>query len=125
MENLTFAQNIAYLLVSLLVAVSTWYLRQRVGAEKIHKIKLELELKRDLAIVAVKYTEQFWRNAKGDEKYVKASEWLAYALRNRGINVDPSDIRALIEWSLREIKDQLGEEWADIEGATPKKVAEK
>lgn len=114
MENMTFAQNIMYLVISAAVAFAAEYLRRRLGIERLQHIKEELALKQDLATVAVKYVEQVWQKADGGEKYIRASEWLSVALEARGVKAEPEDIRALIEWALREIKDRLGEEWASL-----------
>ncbi|WP_207545233.1 phage holin, LLH family [Desulfoscipio geothermicus] len=114
---MTFAQSIMYLVISAAVAIAAEYLRRRLGVERLKQIQKELILKQDLAVVAVKYAEQAWRNLDGESKYEGASEWLAEALEARGIHAEPEDIRALIEWALREIKDQLGEEWAKVSEA--------
>lgn len=116
MENMTFAQYILYLVISAAVAITAEYIRRRLGTEKLLKLQEELSLKQDLAVVAVKYAEQAWREANGPQKYLQASEWLATALQARGVKTTPEDVRAMIEWALREIKDQLGEEWASTLG---------
>ena len=112
MEDLTFAQNIMYLVISATVAIGAEYLRRRLGLERIKKIQEELAAKQDLAVIAVKYAEQAWQAVDGPTKYVHASEWLAMTLEAKGISSTPEDIRALIEWALRTIKDEFGEEWA-------------
>ena len=87
------------------------WVRRRLGIEGMRRIEMELHLRQDLAVIAVKYAEQAYRNLRGPDKYVHASEWLSKALEARGLRVSPEDLRALIEWALREIRDEFGDQW--------------
>lgn len=100
------------ILIPALVALAMEYLRQRLGAEKLKKIQEELSTKQDLAVIAVKFAEQAYSELKGPEKYEKAAEWLVSQADKIGVKITSDEIKGLIEWALREIKDQLGEEWA-------------
>ncbi len=111
---LQLAYSAVSVLVPILVAMAVEYLRRRLGTEKVRRIQEELTAKQDLAMVAVKFVEQVYVEAKGPEKYNAAAEWLAGQARKMGLQLSGAEIRALIEWALREIKDQLGEEWANI-----------
>ncbi len=101
-------------LVPVLVAFAIQWLRKKIGEERLAQLKWQLELKQDLAIVAVKFAEQAFKDYKGPQKYVEASHYLAARAQEIGLTITDDEIRGLIEWALREIKDQLGNEWANI-----------
>lgn len=101
-------------LIPLLVAAAAEYLRRRLGNEKLEQIKRELETKQVLANTAVKFAEQAWQDLGGQTKYETAAGWLATEAQARGIKVTDAEIKGLIEAALREIKDALGEEWANV-----------
>ena len=106
-----FLQNALMLLIAAAVALLMEVLRRQLGFDTLRKIETELHLKQDLAMVAVKYAEQAYRNSTGPAKYVHASEWLSLVLESRGLKMSPEDLRALIEWALREIRDEFGDQW--------------
>ena len=106
-----FLQNALMLLIAAAVALLMEVLRRQLGFDTMRKIELELQLEQDLALVAVKYAEQAYRGSTGPAKYVHASEWLSTVLEARGMRVSPENLRVLIEWALREIRDEFGDQW--------------
>jgi len=78
------------------------------------KIKSELETKRELALIAVQFVEQAFKDLKGQEKFNKAAEWLAEQLTKQGLKIDEKEIKALIEAAVRQMKDTFGEDWANF-----------
>lgn len=102
------------ILIPLLVAVAAEYLRRKLGNERLQRIKQELETKKELASTAVKFVEQAWRDYGGQNKYKEAAAWLTAQAQARGFSVTEAEVKGLIEAALREIKDQLGEEWAKV-----------
>ena len=109
-----FLQNALLLLIAAAIGLLMEVLRRQLGLDTLRKIEAELHLKQDLAIVAVKYAEQAYRSADGPAKYVHASEWLSGVLEPRGVRISPDDLRALIEWALREIRDEFGDQWGKV-----------
>ncbi len=87
-------------------------LRRKVGVERLRRVQQELEAKRELATLAVKFAEQAFRDYGGDKKFLAAADWLTERARSLGLNVTEDEVEGLIESALREIKDALGEEWA-------------
>jgi len=110
--------NVVYAVLKLLVtagaAFFVEYLRRRLGTERLIKIQEELITKQSLANLAVKFAEQSYQQLHGDEKYNKAAEWLAARARELGLKVSADEIKGLIEAALRSIKDEFGEQWANV-----------
>lgn len=96
------------------VAAGLEWLRRKMGVEKLRRIQEELQTKKDMALIAVKYVEQAWKGASGPEKYNAAAAWLAAQAARAGITLSDDEIKGLIEWALRNIKDELGNQWADL-----------
>ena len=107
-------QSIVLLLIAAVVGLLVELIRRRLGLETMRKIEAELQLKQDLAIVAVKYVQQAYRASDGNVKYVHATRWFAGVLEARGFKMSPEDLRALIEWALREIRDEFGDQWGKV-----------
>ena len=105
------AQTVLSWLLPVLAALAVEYLRRMIGTEKIAKIQAELEAKRDLAELAVRFVEQAYKSYGGSDKFNAACQWLADQARGRGIKLTQDEIKGLIEGSLRLIKDEFGEEW--------------
>lgn len=103
--------NLLAVLIPVLVGLAVEYLRKRLGTEKMRKIQEELAAKQDLAMLAVRFVEQVYRDLHGEEKYNKA-EWLVTQAAGVGIKLTSDDVKGLIEAALREMKDAFGEEWA-------------
>lgn len=114
MENLIL--SVIYDVFAVLITVATGYfvawLRQKLGAEGIRRVHHELAAKQDLAIVGVKYAEQALRSALGSEKYRAAADWIKKQADRIGLDLSDEEIDVLVEWALREIKDQFGDQWA-------------
>lgn len=106
-----FLSEILIGLVSIGTVVLITFLRRKGWLDK---IETELLIKQELATLAVRFAEQFYRDLGGPEKYVQASVWLSARLSEKGIAISEEEIRGLIEAALREIKDQFGNEWAKI-----------
>jgi len=110
------AKGVLTILIPIGVGLAVEFIRRRLGTERVRKIQAELRTKQELAFVAVKFAEQLLRSSGGAEKYRVASEWLSSQAASKGIKIDAYEIRGLIEWALREIKDELGNQWAQIGG---------
>ncbi|MGI6436424.1 MAG: phage holin, LLH family [Syntrophomonadaceae bacterium] len=106
---------IAYV-ISILITAGIGFLvellRRKVGLEGLRRISWQLDQKKDLAMLAVQFTEQAYKDMKGQDKYNYAAKWLAARAKEHGIQISDDEIKGLIEATLRQIKDQLGDEWA-------------
>jgi hypothetical protein len=107
--------NLLLLLITAGVGLAVELIRRKLGTEQMRKIQTELEMKQELALVAVKAVEQLWvGKIKGPEKVSKAAEIIANQAARIGLNIPPDEIRELIEWAVRTLKDEFGEEWAKV-----------
>ena len=52
-------------LIPVMVALTIAWLRRKIGEERLTQIKRQIELKQDLAIIAVKFAEQAFKDYKG------------------------------------------------------------
>lgn len=103
--------DIIAVLVPVLVGYIVAWLQKRLGAEKIEKIKREIETKQDLARIAVQFVQQAYKDLGGPEKYEKAAEWLADMAAKLGLQLTPDEVKALIEATLKQLKTELGDAW--------------
>lgn len=102
------------ILIPAIVALLAELLRRRIGTERVRRIQEELAAKHDLAVLAVRFAQQAYRDLGGQERAGKAANWLATQAAARGIPITEHEIQGLIEAALRGIKDEFGEEWAKV-----------
>jgi LL-H family phage holin len=105
--------DILLLLITLGVGLFVAWLNKRLGTEGMTKAQAEWSNMQELALVAVRYAEQAYRNYGGSVKKEKALAFLSREMAQLGLKISEDTLSALIEAALREIKDQLGEEWAN------------
>jgi len=108
----TLAYDILSILLPVLAVMLAEWLRRKIGVERLARIQRELQTKKELAALAVKFVEQAYKELKGIEKYQVAATWLAAQAVERGINITADEIQGLIEAALRSFKDTFGEGWA-------------
>ena len=107
------AFDLLLLLITAGVALAVELIRRKLGTEKMRKIQTELEMKQELALLAVKAVEQLWGGVlHGEEKVTKATEFISEQAAKVGLSISSEEIRTLIEWAVRTMKDEFGEEWA-------------
>ncbi len=106
--------SVLSILIPALCAIAIELLRRKLGLENIKKVQHELDNKKDLARLAVKFVEQAYKDLKGQEKYDKAAEWLAARIQEQGIKVSPEEVMGLIEAAIRMAKDEFGEQWGKV-----------
>lgn len=110
--------NLAYDLLAILIPLLAGFLvellRRKLGTEKMRKIQEELNAKQELAVLAVRFVEQVYKDLHGEEKYQKAAEWLVSQAEKIGLKLTADEVKGLIEAALREMKDAFGEEWANV-----------
>lgn len=106
------AYDLLAILIPTLAALAVEYLRRRLGTERVKRIQEELATKQELAILAVRFVEQVYKDLHGPDKYQKAAEWLAARAQEHGLKLTADEIKGLIEAALRQLKDAFGNEWA-------------
>lgn len=106
------ALDVLAVLAPVLAAMLVELLRRKLGTEKLLHLQGELAAKQDLAILAVRFAEQMYKEAGGPEKYHAAALWLSERALDKGLVISAEEVRGLIEAAIRELKDSFGEEWA-------------
>ncbi len=104
-------QLLAGILLILVGAISAWlisYLRKK-------GILAIIDAKEHLAIHAVKFVEEYYKDIHGEQKLDKACEWLAMALASIKIKATPEEIKGFVLSALRTIKDEYGDRWAHVQ----------
>lgn len=116
MENLicNFLFIVMQVLIPILIAAAIKFVVDKVGTEKINKYRQELETKQELALLAVRMSEQIYYHLGGPSKLEKAMSWMIEQCGKAGLHYTEKEIRGLIEAALRMIKDEFGEEWAKV-----------
>jgi LL-H family phage holin len=109
---LQLAYNLLAILIPVLAGFLVELLRRKLGTEKMRKIQEELNAKRELALLAVRYVEQVYKDLHGEEKFNKAAEWLVEQAAKMGLQLTANEVKGIIEAALRELKDAFGNEWA-------------
>lgn len=105
--------DILVLLATVAAGYAVAWLRKRLGVEGMRRIEAELATKQELALLAVKAVEQLWSGVlHGKEKVQKAAEIISQQAGRIGLAISAEEIRTLIEWAVRTMKDEFGEEWA-------------
>jgi len=107
------ATNLLAIIIPTLAAMAVELLRRKLGVEKMAAIERELSAKQDLGVMAVRFAEQAYRDLGGKEKYNAAARYLAHHANARGLKVSEQEIRALIESSLRSLKENFTDAWAE------------
>lgn len=114
MQNLVMSvvENILIIIVTVAAGYAVLYLRKRLGLEGMQKIEKELAMKQELALLAVRFAEQVYKDYKGEEKYNQAARWLSGRAKDVGLVIAPEEVKGLVEAALRAFKDEFGEQWA-------------
>lgn len=115
MEDLVLrlAYDVLTILITVVVAMLIGLLKKKLGVEGLKKVQEELTAKQELALLAVKAVEQLWGGVlHGEEKVRKATEFISEQAAKVGLTISPEEIRTLIEWAVRTMKDEFGEAWA-------------
>lgn len=108
------AYNVLSILIPILAALAVEFLRRKLSTERIKRIQEELAAKQELALLAVKAVEQLWGGIlHGEEKVQKATEIISQQAAKVGLAISPEEIRTMIEWAVRTMKDEFGENWAN------------
>lgn len=110
---LAFLQDLAYALVSVGAAFLIAFLKKKIGVAGMQELAEKSYLIKEIVNAGVKYAEQSF--AAG-EKAEKALDWIVASLAAKGIKVSEEEIKGLIEATVREFKDQFGEDWANAVG---------
>lgn len=110
---LQLAYDLLAVLIPVLAAMAVEFMRRRLGIENLKKIQQTLEAKQEIALLAVRFAEQAFKDLHGQEKYDKAAEWLSARVQENGFDISDEEIQGLIEAALRKLKDEFSEEWKE------------
>ncbi len=106
--------DLLVVIIPILAGFLVELLRRKLGVEKMQRIQKELEAKQELARLAVQFVQQFYRGFEGSQKYEQAAQWLAQEAGKHGLSIGEEEIKGLIEASLKGLKAEFGEQWADV-----------
>ena len=95
------------ILVPALVTMGIAFLKKKLDTATYDNIKTQLETKSGLAWTAVTFVEQVYKELPGEEKYVKAAEWLASEATSIGINLTTDQIKGLVESAVKLMNDSI------------------
>jgi len=110
------AYNAAVIIIPTAIAMGAELLRRKLGTEKLRTLRNELETKKTLGIMAVRYVEQAYKDQHGQDKYDLAADWLASKARQHGLKLTADEVEALIESSIKALKEACSLEWSSPEG---------
>lgn len=107
--------NLAYGFLSLVIPVIAVMLvealRRYIGLQRAVQINEALITKKKLALIAVRFVEQAYKDLHGDNKFNLAAAWLAEQVNQYGFSISQAEVKGLIEAALRQFKDEFSAEW--------------
>lgn len=106
-----FVQQLLWILVTIGVGLVITLLQKKLGIEKMKKIQIELESKKNLVSIAVKFIQQAYEDLDGEEKLELAIDWLSEEFAKKGVNVSDEEIEGLIESTLKQLKLEFKDSW--------------
>lgn len=98
-------------LIPILVGFAADWMRRKAGEQSLRRIQTEIESKQDLAVAAVKFAQQAFKDLDGPEKYEEAAAWLADRAQSIGLTMTTMEIKGLIEAALKDLKYAFREAW--------------
>lgn len=81
-----------------------------IAAKKWQSIAIENEVK-DLIVDAVLYVQEKYWDYQGEQKFEEAKLWIVQQLNERGIPVDLPWIEALIDATVKRLREELYDTW--------------
>jgi hypothetical protein len=83
-----------------------------IGKELVRYLRTHQKLK--LALAAVKFVEETYKDLDGKEKFLKAVDWFVNSLNNIGIkNVSNEEAEGFIQSSVKEMRQVFNKEYED------------
>lgn len=104
-------QQVLLVLVTVGVGFVIALLQKKFGIEKMKKFQIELESKKTLVSIAIKFIQQAYEDLDGEEKLELAMDWISEEFAKKGMNVSDEEIEGLIESTLKELKLQFKDSW--------------
>lgn len=101
-------QELVYAIISVGVGFVIAFLKKQIGVTNMQQLTHQSALIKQVVDAGVKYVEQTY--STGD-KLNGAVTWIVGTLSSKGISVTEEEIKGLIEASVRDLKDQFGEDW--------------
>lgn len=105
------AYNFLALVIPVIAVMAVEVIRRYLGLQKMEQIDRAISSKKELALIAVRFVEQAYKDLHGEDKYKQAATWLTEQINRYGFTISEAEIRGLIEAALRQLKDELLIEW--------------
>lgn len=102
------------LLVVVLAGFAVALLKKYLGTEKMKQINEELKSKQEIVATVVLFVQQVYGHYEGEAKYVIALETATEWLNSKGIKITETELKSLIESSVKLLKTEFGEEWYKV-----------
>jgi|GEM_PF-1070336 phage holin, LL-H family len=87
----------------------------KIGINGMQKVDTLLNQQQTLASMAVKYSQQAYKNLGGSEKLEKACAFMSRLADSYGIKIDSDEIEGFIEAALKEAKYTFADTWKKTE----------
>jgi LL-H family phage holin len=116
MDNQIFSQlilNIAEILGLIFSYFIIVFLKKKIGIENLKKIETELQTNQELAKLAILYVQKNFKNVDNETKFNEAYIALSEMLERKGITLNETEIKVLIEGVLKVLKKQFGDAWKE------------
>lgn len=110
-ELVDLAHSFLSLVIPVIAVMTVEALRRYIGLQRAAQINEAIITKEKLALTAVRFVEQAYKDLQGDHKYNLAAAWLAEQVNQHGFSISHAEIKGLIEAALRQLKDEFSAEW--------------
>lgn len=104
-------EQVLYVVVTVALGFLIKFLRERGYIEKAKQVQIDDNLKRAASELAVLAVQQLYRDLDGKEKFNHATQYVSGYLSERGIKISDTEIKILLESSIKLAKKQFGSEW--------------
>ena len=95
-------------IIGIALASAIMFLIKKLLISQNIKIKnTEINIKKELAVLAVKFVEQKFEQIENEKKFEEAAKWLSERLGEAGIRVSKEELEGLIESAVKGFKTEL------------------
>lgn len=106
---------------TIVAAIASWFLTEKVGAERVRKanellekIQQEFFLKETWVKEAVRYAEEKLSDLPGSRKFDAVMDFVSKKAQEHGIDISRVELEVLIESQLHKLKQELRDTWLGI-----------
>lgn len=97
-------QDVFQLLLVVGIGFLINFIRLKISEEKLTLIE-------KIITEGVKFAQQVYKDAGGEEKYEKAVEQITTVLNSKGLKINEVELKMLIESVLKQMKKEFGDQW--------------